>query len=58
MSKVTIAWECVHCGHRHLWVWLGYDAMAGQITMTCDACSNRTKGKLCWIGNECMALIW
>jgi len=62
-KTVSIAWECVHCGKQHIWHWPAEDAEVEQFTMTCEknphnGCGNKTTGKLYWIGNECMALVW
>jgi hypothetical protein len=56
-EEISIAWECVHCKRRWLWKWQDWDAIEGEIHMTCEfGCKQDTKGRLVWIGDKSMAL--
>jgi len=56
--KVSVAWECIHCGHRHLWKWAREDAeIEGPLYMGCGRCLD-TKGDLVRIGKDAYALRW
>lgn len=61
-NTVSVAWECLHCGKRHLFKWPEGEAITGPITMDCErefgGCGNETQGKLYWIGTDCMAVVW
>jgi hypothetical protein len=39
-ERVTVAWECAACGHRHLWNWDRWDAENNDhgISMYCGLC--------------------
>jgi hypothetical protein len=58
--KVTVAWECYHCGKRHLWQWDIWDVLMEEgINMVCEGkrgCFNETKGRIVQIGETAYAL--
>lgn len=54
----TIAWECAHCGHRHLWKWEPGDATEGTIRMHCDKCGAHTFTRMVQIGRQAWAALW
>ena len=58
MSRISVAWECRHCGHRHLWRWHESDCFPTDIHMHCRKCRRETGGTLRWIGRLAMALVW
>ena len=59
MSKTeTVAWECAGCGARHIWQWPKGEAMAGYISMDCEACGSTTMTKLVQIGIRAWVALW
>jgi hypothetical protein len=60
--KVSVAWECKHCGKQHLWLWDLYDAKSFiRCDMTCEgkrSCGKYTNGTLHRIGRAAFALVW
>jgi phage terminase large subunit GpA-like protein len=58
---VHVAWECPHCGHRHMWRWDRVDAEAcadGPIWMVCHACRAEARLVLWQIGAGVWAGAW
>lgn len=62
MRRINVAWECAHCGARHVWKWPLHEVSGDElITMLCDkasdkGCGGRTGGMLRKIGAGAYAL--
>lgn len=57
-KKDKIAWECGHCGHRHLWTWEHGEAIEGDVLMHCDACKAMMRTELVQIGRCTWTALW
>lgn len=55
-DKITVAWECAYCGHRHLWTWPKSDEIPGPTWAECEKGCPDTYGELVRIGRDAMAL--
>ena len=57
--RVTLAWECPHCGERHLWKWRPYDVTTvGSYLMRCEFCKSKTDMPIVQIGQSSWAGVW
>ena len=58
-KKQAIAWECKHCGHRHMWKWAKEDPMeSASIRMYCDKCDGSTWCQMRKLGRDVWAAVW
>ena len=57
-KRVSVAWECWTCGHRHLWWWPEDEIDPAEISMLCDMCNDETEGEIDRIGERAYALVW
>ena len=54
--RESVAWECQHCGKRHLWSWPEGDAHEADCRLWCELCLGFTEGKLFRIGVRAWAV--
>lgn len=52
----SVAWECKHCGHRHLWKWFEFDCYVCELDCRCDKCDGNNFGLMVPIGNHAWAV--
>ena len=58
-KEQSLAWECKHCGHRHMWKWQKEDALDfASIRMYCDKCGDTTWCQIRKLGRDIWAAVW
>ena len=58
-KRQYVAWECSHCGHRHMWLWSQDDMQeACEIRMGCDKCDRGTWCEMRRLGRNIWAAVW
>ncbi len=62
-DTVSVAWECAHCGKRHLWTWHRVTAddwshSKNGVAMRCVACDANGARHLRQIGRDAYAACW